>query len=163
VALVSIPPHKSLRQPCWYYWLHETEYYYFRAVPGSMCPCQISSKSVSSSRAESCGQTNMTSPIYVNSVQETHRKENRLFTAALAWRGVLVYEINGGINCVLHCQAILNDVSHPSRATRSQMYVTSCGCKSLFSVGYIYSVMSVSIVCAFERLSIQGVVVVLQN
>jgi hypothetical protein len=36
VALVSIPPHKFVRQPCWHYRLWEIEKYDFRLVPSGI-------------------------------------------------------------------------------------------------------------------------------
>jgi hypothetical protein len=39
-ALVSIPPHKFVRLPCWYYRLSEIEKYDFRAVPNGITSTQ---------------------------------------------------------------------------------------------------------------------------
>jgi hypothetical protein len=36
VALVSIPPHKFVRPPCWYYQLREIVKYDFRVVPNGI-------------------------------------------------------------------------------------------------------------------------------
>jgi hypothetical protein len=36
VALVSLPPHKFVRAPCWYYRLYEITKYNFRADPNGI-------------------------------------------------------------------------------------------------------------------------------
>jgi hypothetical protein len=36
VTLMSIPPHKFVCLPCWYYWLWEIEKYDFRVVPNGI-------------------------------------------------------------------------------------------------------------------------------
>jgi hypothetical protein len=38
VSLVSNPPHKFVRPPCWYYWLYEIRNYDFRVGPNGITP-----------------------------------------------------------------------------------------------------------------------------
>jgi hypothetical protein len=80
VALVSIPPHKFVRLPCWYYRLQETAKYDFRVVPNGItsipnftqiCPAVLKLNHVDR-------QTDMTWPAlcvhFMYTMQKTHKK-----------------------------------------------------------------------------------------
>jgi hypothetical protein len=77
VALVSTPPHKFVRPPCWYYGLQKIEKYFFRVVPNGITSVlnfiQIHPAALELNQA--VRQTDMTSPIcvhFMHIVQRTH-------------------------------------------------------------------------------------------
>jgi hypothetical protein len=83
VALVSIPPHKFVHQPCWYYRLQEIEKYDFRvdsngitSIPNfiQICPAVLELNHADR-------QTDMASPICVHFMHGMQRtRYNRYFT-----------------------------------------------------------------------------------
>jgi hypothetical protein len=66
VALVSTPRHKFFRAPCWYYRLWAIVKYDFGVVPNSMTSTKFHPNLSIGSRVESCGQTDISSPICVH-------------------------------------------------------------------------------------------------
>jgi hypothetical protein len=77
VVLVSIPPHKFVRPPCWYYRLQEVEKHDFKVDPNGITSIQnfIQTLPVALELNHGDRQTDMTSPICVNFmhiVQRTH-------------------------------------------------------------------------------------------
>jgi hypothetical protein len=75
VALVSLPPHKFVRPPCWYFWMYEIEEYDFTVAPNGMTPIlnfiQIRPAVLELNHTDR--QTDMTSPAFISCTSSKER------------------------------------------------------------------------------------------
>jgi hypothetical protein len=92
MALMSTPPHKFVRPPCWYYRLYKIVMYDFRVVPNGIKsipnlikihPAVLELNHAVTDSGWTDIHTYMTSPICVNFmhiVQRTHKKLKETYT-----------------------------------------------------------------------------------
>jgi hypothetical protein len=82
VALVSTPPHKFVRPPCWYYQLWEIGMYDFRVIPNCITSIpnfiQIHPAVLKLKHEDRDKQTDITSPICIHFMRIMQRMHNKV-------------------------------------------------------------------------------------